>query len=103
MSILIWEHLSEMGVQKKMAISQNKRGNSMEDFSDKGEMHLTMMGSGAPQGSQDDPVVILSTDNVCSRQGTAEIPDNQGGILPSCKFKTKSNWHQNEQSWGSVM
>lgn len=38
------------GSEKKMAISQNKRGNSTEDFSDKGEMHLVMMGSGAPQG-----------------------------------------------------
>lgn len=73
MSILTWEHLSEVGVQKKMAISQNNRGNSMEDLGDKREMRLIMMGSGAPQAIRDEPVVILSAENVCSRQGTAEI------------------------------
>lgn len=78
MSILTWEHLSEVGVQKKLAISQNNRGNSMEDFGDKREMRLIMMGLGAPQAIQDEPVVILSAENVCSRQGTAEIQDYQG-------------------------
>lgn len=61
-----------------MAISQNNRGNSVEDFGDKWEMRLIMTGSGAPQEIQDQPVVILSAENVCSRQRTAEIQDYQG-------------------------